>query len=137
MKTILHSFSIHFKIIHMPNPTSSSNNFICRTKEENTTMAISKLRYTLFTILIVLIILVAIGTIFYFRKEQIGSKPKLIIIAMDGLKFSHIQSDSMPFITEFYKNGVYCPQLQPVFPTNTYPNLFSIATGMLMIKSMN
>lgn len=93
-------------------------------------MAISKTKYILFTILIVLIIAVAVGTIFYFRKEQIGSKPKLIVVAMDGLKFSHIQPDTMPFITQFYKNGVFCPQMQPVFPTQAYPNLFSIATGM-------
>lgn len=98
-------------------------------------MAISKTKYILFAILIVLIIAAAVGTIFYFRKEQIGREPKLIVIAMDGLKFSHIQPDSMPFITDFYKNGVYCPQMQPVFPTNTYPNLFSIATGMMVIKS--
>lgn len=76
-----------------------------------------------------------VGTIFYLRSERIGSKPKLIIIAMDGLQFSQIQPDSMPFVTEFYRNGVYCPQMQPVFPTKTHTNLFSIATGMEFIKS--
>lgn len=92
-------------------------------------MANSKTKNILFAILIVLIVAVVVGTIFYFRKEQIGSKPKLIVIAMDGLKFSHIQPETMPFITNFYQNGVHCSQMQPVFPTNTYPNLFSIATG--------
>lgn len=105
----------------------------CHTQKEiKISMANSKLRYVLFTILLLLIIGVAIGTIFYFRKEQIGREPKLVIIAMEGLKFGHIQPESMPFVTEFYKNGVHCPQMQPVFPTKTYPNLFSIATGMSM-----
>lgn len=56
---------------------------------------------------------------------------KLIIISMDGLMFKQIQENTMPFITEFYKNGVHCPQLQPVFPTKTLVNHFSIATGTI------
>lgn len=52
---------------------------------------------------------------------------------MDGLMFNEVQPDSMPFLTEFYKNGVHCPQLQPVFPTKTLVNHFSIATGIYRI----
>lgn len=55
---------------------------------------------------------------------------KLIVISMDGLMFKQIQEKTMPFITQFYKNGVHCPNLQPVFPTKTLVNHFSIATGI-------
>lgn len=92
-------------------------------------MAISKVKYIVFTILIVLVVVGAVGTIFLFRKKQIGSKPRLVVIAMDGLKFNQINPKSMPFVTEFYQNGVHCRQMQPVFPTITFTNLFSIATG--------
>lgn len=54
---------------------------------------------------------------------------KLIVISMDGLMFKQIQPHSMPFVSNFYKNGVYCPKLRPVFPTKTLVNHFSIATG--------
>lgn len=54
---------------------------------------------------------------------------KLIVISLDGLMFSQIQENVMPFMTNFYKNGVHCPRLQPVFPTKTLVNHFSIATG--------
>lgn len=93
-------------------------------------MAVFKLKYLCFTLLLVAIIAGAVGIIYYFRKERIGIKPKLIVIAMDGLQFHQIQSDLMPFITEFFFDGVYCPEMQPVFPTKSDPNLFSIATGM-------
>lgn len=93
-------------------------------------MAIFTIRHICFAFLLVLVIICAVGTIFYFRTERIGIKPKLIVIAMDGLQFHQIKSDFMPFITEFYRNGVYCPEMQPVFPTKTDTNLFSIATGM-------
>lgn len=59
---------------------------------------------------------------------------KLVVISMDGLMFRSIQENTMPFITQFYKNGVHCPQLQPVFPTKTLVNHFSIATGTLEMR---
>lgn len=93
-------------------------------------MAIFTVKHVVFTLLVVLIVVCAVGTIVYFRKERIGGKPKLVVMAMGGLHFKHIQADTMPFITEFYRNGVYCPQMQPVFPTKSETNLFSIATGM-------
>lgn len=55
---------------------------------------------------------------------------KLIVISMDGLMPAEIQPEVMPFISKVYKNdGVYCSRLQPVFPTKTFVNHFSIATG--------
>lgn len=56
-------------------------------------------------------------------------RSKLIVISMDGLMFSEVQENTMPFITEFYKSGVHCPTMRPVFPTKTLVNHFSIATG--------
>lgn len=50
---------------------------------------------------------------------------------------SEIQPETMPFITEFYRNGVYCPRMQPVFPTKTLVNHFSIATGTILYKKNN
>lgn len=58
-----------------------------------------------------------------------ASESKLIVISMDGLMFEQIELNSMPFVTELLKNGVHCPKLQPVFPTKTLVNHFSIATG--------
>lgn len=60
----------------------------------------------------------------------VESDRKLIVISMDGLMPAEVQPDTMPFISKIYKNdGVFCPQLQPVFPTKTFVNHFSIATG--------
>lgn len=40
-----------------------------------------------------------------------------------------VQPNLMPYVTNFYKNGIFCPRLQSVFPTKTFVNHFSIATG--------
>lgn len=72
-----------------------------------------------------------ISTLCQSKALQLENDRKLIVISMDGLMADEIQPDTMPFITEFYKNqGVFCPRLQPVFPTKTFVNHFSIATGM-------
>lgn len=57
---------------------------------------------------------------------------KLIVISMDGLMFHQIQENVMPFTRKFYKDGVHCPNLQPVFPSKTLVNHFSIATGTII-----
>lgn len=49
---------------------------------------------------------------------------------MDGLKFDQLQNGVTPFISNFYKNGIHCPIVEPVFPTKTIVNHFSIATGI-------
>lgn len=48
---------------------------------------------------------------------------------MDGLMFNQIEENVMPFVNKFYKSGVHCPKLRPVFPTKTLVNHFSISTG--------
>lgn len=65
-----------------------------------------------------------------------NSDPKLIVISLDGLMFNQIQSDSMPFVSNLYKNGASCSQMQPVFPTKTLVNHFSIATGLHFIYTI-
>lgn len=64
------------------------------------------------------------------RKSSKGSDRKLIVISLDGLMFSQIQENIMPFVTNFYKTGVHCPKMQPVFPTKSLVNHFSMATGL-------
>lgn len=70
-------------------------------------------------------------TLCQFQVLALQSDRKLIVISMDGLMPAEVQPDAMPFISKVYKNGgVFCPRLQPVFPTKTFVNHFSIATGM-------
>lgn len=92
-------------------------------------MALSKC--VIFKILVFSLIFIECSTKPSLVKKQIKkSEFKLIVISLDGLMFEQIQPNSMPFVTEFYKNGVHCPRMQPVFPTKTLVNHFSIATGM-------
>lgn len=86
------------------------------------------------TILILELFLI-LPTLCQIKASNPENGRKLIVISMDGLMSREVQPNVMPSITEFYKSGVYCPQLQPVFPTKTFVNHFSIATGTLEQKA--
>ncbi|ARE67604.1 SWPV1-038 [Shearwaterpox virus] len=62
-------------------------------------------------------------------------RPPLILIAMDGFRYDYIEkwSNYTPAINDLISNGVVSP-MRPVFPTNTFPNLYSIVTGLYPIS---
>ncbi|AYP74264.1 alkaline phosphodiesterase-like protein [Fowlpox virus] len=62
-------------------------------------------------------------------------RPPLILIAMDGFKYSYLEKwvNNTPNINELIRTGVKAP-MRPVFPTNTFPNLYSIVTGLYPVS---
>ncbi|ALA62386.1 alkaline phosphodiesterase [Turkeypox virus] len=66
----------------------------------------------------------------YYCPDGFTRSP-LILIAMDGFRFSYLDKwrDSIPTISKLLKCGVVAP-LRPVYPTKTFPNLYTIVTGL-------
>uniref|UniRef100_A0AAT9US25 Type I phosphodiesterase / nucleotide pyrophosphatase n=1 Tax=Apapanepox virus TaxID=3049969 RepID=A0AAT9US25_9POXV len=58
-------------------------------------------------------------------------RPPLILVALDGFRYDYLKkwSNYTPAINELVSHGVSAP-MRPVFPTNTFPNLYSIVTGL-------
>ncbi|XP_063403049.1 ectonucleotide pyrophosphatase/phosphodiesterase family member 5-like [Mytilus trossulus] len=59
--------------------------------------------------------------------------PKLILISMDGFRYNYLDKLPLDKITNFtylIKNGVKAKFIKNVFPTVTYPNHMTIATGL-------
>lgn len=56
----------------------------------------------------------------------------LLLVGIDGFKPSYLDTyeDQLPNLTEIADAGVRAESLKPVFPTHTFPNLYSIATGL-------
>ena len=94
-------------------------------------------KFTIFKILALIVVCNVFATTASPINKPKESESKLIVISMDGLMFNQIQSDSMPFVLNLYKNGVSCSQMQPVFPTKTLVNHFSIATGLKLFQLIN
>lgn len=54
----------------------------------------------------------------------------LVIISIDGLRHDYLELHSAPMLAELAAGGVRVKQLQPVFPSKTFPNHYSLVTGL-------
>lgn len=57
-------------------------------------------------------------------------KPYLILISLDGFRWDYVDRFKPPHLSNFIKNGVRTESLIPSFPSKTFPNHYTIATGM-------
>ncbi|XP_041771160.1 bis(5'-adenosyl)-triphosphatase ENPP4-like [Anopheles merus] len=58
------------------------------------------------------------------------SPPVLIVVSYDGFRTEYLQRNSSAYINELRRNGTTSTHLRNVFPTKTFPNHHSIATGV-------
>ncbi|WP_299779220.1 ectonucleotide pyrophosphatase/phosphodiesterase [uncultured Formosa sp.] len=57
-------------------------------------------------------------------------KPYVILISLDGFRWDYVDQYKPPHLTRFIENGVKTESLIPAFPSKTFPNHYTIATGM-------
>ena len=57
-------------------------------------------------------------------------KPYVIMLSLDGFRWDYPDSIFTPNLDYLAKNGVKARSLKPCFPTKTFPNHYSIATGL-------
>ncbi|WP_027125052.1 ectonucleotide pyrophosphatase/phosphodiesterase [Gelidibacter mesophilus] len=57
-------------------------------------------------------------------------KPYVILISLDGFRWDYVDKYKPPHLTNFIENGIQSEYLTPSFPSKTFPNHYSIATGM-------
>ncbi|MCP5054529.1 MAG: alkaline phosphatase family protein [bacterium] len=57
-------------------------------------------------------------------------KPYVILISFDGFRWDYGQRGISPTLKKMAETGVSALSLQPVFPTKTFPNHYSLVTGL-------
>jgi predicted AlkP superfamily pyrophosphatase or phosphodiesterase len=57
-------------------------------------------------------------------------KPYLVLISLDGFRWDYQDLYDTPALDRIADNGVRAERMIPVFPTLTFPNHYSIATGL-------
>lgn len=58
------------------------------------------------------------------------NKPYVFLISLDGFRWDYVSRFKPPFLSSFIENGVQSESLIPSFPSKTFPNHYTIATGM-------
>jgi len=56
--------------------------------------------------------------------------PCLVVVSLDGFRWDYPDRFDLPAFTEITRRGMRAERLLPVFPTKTFPNHYSIATGL-------
>ena len=71
---------------------------------------------------------------FYFsvfaQKPVEDLKPTVILISLDGFRYDYLEKFSPPVLNKLAKEGVRAKWMIPAFPTKTFPNHYTIATGL-------
>ncbi len=57
-------------------------------------------------------------------------KPTVILISLDGFRYDYLDKYSPPTLNRLAKEGVRAKWMIPSFPTKTFPNHFTVATGL-------
>ena len=58
----------------------------------------------------------------------------LLIISLDGFRNSYLQFNMTPHIQKIFDCGTQAKFMMPVFPSKTFPNHYSIATGLYPVS---
>ncbi|MCB0664847.1 MAG: alkaline phosphatase family protein [Saprospiraceae bacterium] len=67
------------------------------------------------------------------RQDSIGDKASsrvTLLISMDGFRNDYLDSFDTPNLDQIAQHGLQAEALIPVFPTKTFPNHYSIVTGL-------
>ena len=75
--------------------------------------------------LLLLISVLFITTLFPNSNDQY-----VLLISFDGFRPDYVDWYNTPNLDKIKSNGVMAKKLKPVFPTKTFPNHYSMATGM-------
>jgi predicted AlkP superfamily pyrophosphatase or phosphodiesterase len=66
----------------------------------------------------------------YGRVSNKGLKPTVILISIDGFRSDYMDKYPAPALSALAKQGVRARWMIPVYPSLTFPNHYSIATGL-------
>ncbi len=85
---------------------------------------VSRLR--LWVISLLLLLVIPAGA----QCDNPGGKSTVILISIDGFRPDYLDHTSCPNLRELATSGTRAEWMIPIFPTKTFPNHYSIATGL-------
>lgn len=77
-----------------------------------------------------LVVSVSLFAFYSCQKPQENKKPYLIMLSLDGFRWDYPVYARTPVLDSLQKAGVIAESLKPSFPTKTFPNHYTIATGL-------
>lgn len=66
----------------------------------------------------------------FITAQIFAAKPYVILVSFDGFRWDYVDRNITPNIQKMIDEGVHALSLRPSFPSKTFPNHYSIITGM-------
>src|SRR6188768_1191851 len=63
-------------------------------------------------------------------QAQRTSAPYVILVSFDGFRHDYVEKYNTPTFKAIYKNGAHAEAMMPSFPSKTFPNHYTIVTGL-------
>lgn len=76
------------------------------------------------------LVLLAIFTISFKTFSQEKNEPIVILISLDGFRYDYVDRFQPENLSRFIASGVKAESMMPSFPSKTFPNHYTIATGL-------
>ncbi|XP_076035320.1 venom phosphodiesterase-like [Oratosquilla oratoria] len=61
--------------------------------------------------------------------QKDGGRP-LVLVSMDGFRADYLSRGLTPTLRQLHERGIVAPLMKPSFPTKTFPNHYTIVTGL-------
>lgn len=61
---------------------------------------------------------------------QLSKHPVVLVVSFDGFRYDYLEKTDTPNLKALQREGITVPYMTPQFPSNTFPNHHSIATGL-------
>ena len=87
-------------------------------------------RNCLVLVLLAMLFVAFTGEIASAQQPIADLKPTVILISLDGFRYDYIDKYAPPELNRLAKDGVRAKWMIPSFPTKTFPNHYTIATGL-------
>lgn len=84
------------------------------------------MKYTHFIIALLVLVTLLVGC----KKSEESKKPYLVMLSLDGFRWDYTKHAHTPVLDSLAKAGVIAEALIPAFPTSTFPNHYTMATGL-------
>src|SRR6201988_2426629 len=79
-------------------------------------------------VLIGLVLIAVLLSSYGFRAQQ-NRKPTVILISLDGFRWDYFDKAPAPALMALAARGVKAKWMIPAFPSETFPNHYTIVTG--------
>lgn len=80
-----------------------------------------------FEIILLIVVICFVGMA---KTSQVTPTPYVIMVSFDGFRHDYVEKYNAPNFKEFIKNGVAAKSMIPSYPSKTFPNHYSLVTGL-------